>query len=168
MECCVFVGVSTTIFSINNVRSPRNQRMLLFLLNWGLNGYRVLISKIWNTFRSEESSSVSTIMYNSSDESPFTCNHVMLVIMMKFKIAGLTVCAVLATTTLVMIASNRRLRKQQNIFPFNLVLADLAGVVTFMIVDIRWLRSDEEVRLVSWNPLPSQYPYRRLRSLMIT
>ena len=84
-------------------------------------------------------------MHNSTG-STITCNFHILTVMTQVKLAALIICVLLMTTTLVLIVSHRRLRKQHNIFPFNLVLADLLGVVTFMAVDISWFISGEEVR----------------------
>ena len=84
---------------------------------------------------------------NNDLESTDTCTIQTFILLTKLDLGALTVCALLLTTTLVLIFSNRRLRKQHNIFPFNLVLADLLGVVTFMVFDSTTLVSGKYVRL---------------------
>ena len=86
----------------------------------------------------------STSEYNDYSVSPSWWP--VLVILVKLKLVGLTICAILQTTTLILILSSRRIRKQHNIFPFNLVLADLMGVGSLLAVDIKWLVSTDEVR----------------------
>ena len=100
-------------------------------------------------------SSESTVIYTSSEEtttlnsseSTTTCNNESEAIVSNVQMVVLIICLVLVTATLVLILSNRRLRKQHNIFPSNLMLADLLGVVTFMVRDSMRLVSGEEVRI---------------------
>ena len=91
----------------------------------------------------------STILSNSSDRIT-SCN-IKTPVVVKVQLTVLTTCFILLTATLILILSNRRLRKQQNIFPFNLVLADLLGVFTFLVKDGMSLASGEEELFIEGN-----------------
>ena len=54
---------------------------------------------------------------------------------LRFRQAVLWVSLLLTAATLIMIVGHRSLRKQHHIFPFNIVLADLLGIVTFLVYD---------------------------------
>ena len=80
----------------------------------------------------------SNASYNSTPTQPHGDDEELTVgtiFFQRFRQTLLWVSFLLAVVTLGLIIGHRSLRKQHHIFSFNVVLADLLGIITFLIYD---------------------------------